>query len=116
MAALAIKNRIVRWFPQDPDLFECSLAVATIGLNTETLPLKTLTRPTRFFVCPLSCSLVVVCLCFLHFSSLVVDSAGKEVAQKTHLLFSLFASEVSCSDYLFIVRLLGGYFSSYLLF
>ena len=110
MAALTIWNLFAWWFPQDLDLFERSLA--TLGLKQRLYILKTLTRPTRLFACPsLSCSLVVVCLCFLHFSSLEVDSAGKEFARKTHLLFSLFASEVSCSDYLFIVRLLGGYFS-----
>ena len=40
MAALAIKNRIVRWFPQDPDLFERSPAITTLGLKTETLPFE----------------------------------------------------------------------------
>src|SRR4029434_1142263 len=112
MAALAIWSLFVRWFPQDPDLSERSLGIATLGLKQRLYLLKTLTRPTRLFTFlpSLSCLWVVVCLCFLHFFSLVVDSAGKEVARKTHLLFSFIASEVSCSDYLLFVRLLGGSF------
>ena len=112
MAARVIKNRRIRLFPEDPDLSERSLVFPNTGLKQRLCLLKTLTRPTRMFTflpC-LSCLWVVVVYASCTFFSLVVDSAGKEVARKTHLLFSFIASEVSCSDYLLFVRLLGGSF------
>ena len=105
MAARVIKNRRIRWFPQGPDLSERSLVFPTLGLKQR---LYLFEDPYASDALVRFCLLLVVhgwlfvCFCFLHFSSLVVDSAGKEVARKTHLLFSFIASEVSCSDYLII--------------
>ena len=50
MAARVIKNRRIRWFPQDPDLSERSLVFPTLGLKQRLYLLKTLTHPTRLFV------------------------------------------------------------------
>ena len=99
-------------FPRIPTCLSVPWFFPNAGLKQRLCLLKTLTRPTRLFTflpC-LSCLWVVVVYASCTFFSLVVDSAGKEVARKTHLLFSFIASEVSCSDYLLFVRLLGGYF------
>ena len=40
MAARVVKNRRIRWFPEDPDLSERSLVFPNTWTKTETLPFE----------------------------------------------------------------------------